>query len=180
MFKKVLILLLAIALKYHNSAAQYTDDAPENTDSTGTSEVKSLINLKDNGVKGMEFMLNGGNGFFYGELSPFVGYYIAKPLLLGAGVHGSVLVGNKAEPYYGGHVFARLIIAEQLFIHGEYNLLNGDVPGLKTGRIWVTSPIVGIGMMNGGSWAMIGYASNPDYQQINPFGRVVYRIGFYF
>jgi len=182
MLKNVAILLI-VCLNFANECtAQYTDDAPEKKDSTGNTNGKPMFDkLKDNSLLGLEFMFNGGNGGIYAELSPFVGVKVAKPILLGAGMHGSFLTGNTTRGYYGGHAFARLIIAQQFFLHAEYRLLNGVVPSSNLQRKTVASPIYGIGFMNGGtSWFMIGYAQNPEFQASNPFGALVYRIGLYF
>lgn len=182
MFKKVASLLIVSLFIVRFCSAQYTDDAKDKTDTTGSQNNNPLFNFRQNGVMGLEFMLNGSSGYIFGELSPFVGVKVLKPVLLGGGAHGSILSGYKfTELYYGVHGFGRLIIGNQFFLHAEYRLLNGYVPGSTVRRQWVSSPIMAVGFMNGSSsWFMIGYATNVNFQNINPFGPLVYRIGFYF
>lgn len=183
MFKKALILLILSFSGHLFLHSQYIDDARVKLDSDSLKDPnkKSLIS-KDNLVPGLEFMLTASNGVFYTELSPFIGIRPVKPFMAGVGVHGSFLAyqgGNNT--YYGGHAFARLILADQFFLHAEYRLLNGLVPGATVQRQWVASPIFALGIMYGsGSYMMLGYAQNPEFQQINPFGSFVYRLGVYF
>lgn len=185
MLKKPLLLLIVSAFFGLNCSAQYTDDAPDKTDTTGLAAKKSpfgKIDFKGKGVAGTEFMLTLQSNVFYAELSPFVGIKVFKPLILGAGVHGSVLKwGQQTEKYYGAYAFARLTIAGQYFLHGEFRELNGYVPGSLQTRQWVASPIAAIGMMYGPNfYMMVGLAFNADFQNINPYGNLVYRLGFYF
>lgn len=175
-------MILCISISF-NLKCQYFDDAVKNrdTDSTNGTEKKSFLS-KDKTVPGLEFMLTASNGIFYTELSPFVGLRPLKPFMAGVGLHGSFLAyqgGNNV--YYGGHAFGRLILADQFFLHAEYRLLNGLIPGASVRREWVASPIFALGIMYGsGSYMMIGYAQNVSFQQINPFGSFVYRLGVYF
>jgi hypothetical protein len=166
---------------------QYTDDARDRSrdtvgDSSGNGNPKPFINLKDKGLAGTEFMLTASTGVFYAELSPFVGIRPVRPIILGAGVHGSYLGAySQSNTYYGVYGFGRIVIADMLFLHAEYRLLNGHVPGSRDPREWVSSPIFALGLAQGTSaYVMFGYAMNQDFQQINPFGSFVYRFGFYF
>lgn len=181
MFKKAALLLIVFC----SSAVlfgQYEDDAPGANGRIDTSQ-REPIQLSEKLLFGGEFMLSANVNAFFAELSPFVGYKIADPFYVGAGVHGSFLgVANKNFGYYGAHAFARLVLAETVFIHGEFRLLNGRVPSFTpTERKWVASPILGLGLMYGSnSWFLIGYAPNADFKEINPLESLVYRIGFYF
>lgn len=183
MLKNVTLLLIFSISGIIPAFSQYTDDAADkDSDSTGNTNKKPLLgSFKDQGLKGTEFYLLGGNNGLYLELSPFAAYQVAKPLVAGVGVHGSLLnLGSTTYTYYGGHAFARVIIANSFFLHGEYRLLNGLVPGSTTQRKTLGSPIAGFGLMQGRSWFLFGYVWNSDYAEINPLGHVVYRIGFYF
>lgn len=181
MFKKAALLLIVFC----SSAVlfgQYEDDAPGANPKIDSSDSEP-ISIKEKLIYGGEFMLSANNAAFFAELSPFVGYKIADPFYVGAGVHGSFLgVANKNFGYYGAHAFARLVIGQAVFLHGEFRLLNGRVPSFTlTERKWVASPIMGLGLMYGSnSWFLIGYAPNVDFKEINPLESLVYRIGFYF
>lgn len=182
MFKKAALLLILCTSAFC-LYGQYEDDAPDRDKSKDTIEDNALPEFTENLTPGMEFMFNGNNGVFFAELSPFVGYRPVNPLMAGVGIHGSFLgagqYGNYS--YYGAYAFGRIIIADQVFIHGEYRLLNGAVPGPMKERKWVSSPAAGIGMMYGSQvYLLIGYAFNPDFQDINPLGGLIYRLGVYF
>jgi hypothetical protein len=180
MFKKVFSLVLFFVIFTFSAYSQYSDDAPSTKDSNGYAERKTLFTkLGQSAVTGLEFMVNGGGGYFFGELSPFAGVKVLDPLIVGVGLHGSVLSGgNISRTYYGGQAFARLTIMNQFFLHAEYRVIYSKI----LGNTPIKTPIYGIGFVGGGgsSWVMIGFASNQDFQKINPFASVVYRIGFYF
>lgn len=186
MLKKAALLLIVCLSASYSLYSQYEDDAPRrNPADSSIKNDKTPFDIKENLVPGIEFMLNANSGFFFAELSPFIGIRPVKPLMGGIGVHGSFLgaggFGNYT--YYGGHIFGRLIIADRFFIHGEYRLMNGPIPqsGTLKERVWVTSPIFGAGIMYGTtSYLLLGYATDVQFQQINPFEGLVYRLGFYF
>lgn len=181
MFKKAYLLLILSLLFSFTAFSQYEDDALN-------SKPKDSF---DSGIKpkwsqdlqpGIEFMVTANTGVFYAELSPFVGYRPVDPIMVGAGAHGSFLgAGNAGNySYYGVHGFARIIIADAFFLHGEYRLLNGVV-GANNFRSWVNSPIAGVGIMYGSqAYLLLGYATNVKFQEVNPFGGLVYRLGVYF
>lgn len=126
-------------------------------------------------------MLTANSGAVYGELSPFIGFQPKPFFMAGAGVHGSFLNFNRSTlGYYGGYAFGRLTVAQQFFINYEYRLLNGVLPNSTVRRGWVSSPIISLGLVYGPSYVMIGYATDPKFQEINPMGGVVYRLGLYF
>jgi hypothetical protein len=182
MLKKGAFLLILCSFLSHMSYSQYGDDA-EAKDTTSMDSARDKPKFTEFLVPGAEFMINAGGGAFFAELSPFIGYRPVNPIMVGAGLHGSFLgagqFGNYT--YYGGHVFARIIIADKVFIHGEYRLMNGAVPGTQKQRIWVNSPIFGGGIMYGSqSYLLLGYATDLDFQQINPLQGLVYRLGIYF
>jgi hypothetical protein len=183
MLKKALFLLILCLSSITASLAQYEDDAPPRKTSADTAEDGIGDIWKDKITPGLEFMVTANGGAFFAELSPFVGYRVLDPVLMGVGVHGSFLGASNYGnfTYFGGFAFGRLIIAEQFFIQGEYRMLNGGVPGSLVRRQWVGSPIAAVGIMYGdASWMTIGYAFNTDYQSINPMRGFVYRIGLYF
>lgn len=182
MFKKAGLLLI-LCISVSSVFGQYEDDAPAKDTKTDTLDDTEIRSITEKLTPGMEFMINGNSGVFFAELSPFIGIRPVNPLMAGVGLHGSFLgagrLGNYS--YYGGYAFGRIIIADQVFIHGEYRLLNGAIPGPGKNRIWVSSPAAGIGIMYGEQvYLLIGYAFDTEFQDINPLGGLIYRLGVYF
>jgi hypothetical protein len=191
MCKKGLFLCVAVLLS-HIAYGQYEDDAPLKQADSATPAKNSIFQSPsmDNAVPGLELMISFGNGYFFGDLSPFVGYKPVKQLLVAVGANGSVFNvqgASSSSTYlnYGGHVFARLNIGQVAFLHAEMRAVNGvplDNINSKV-RTWSTSPIFGIGFAQGSnmsSWALIGYATNTEFSNLQPLGSLVYRIGFTF
>ena len=183
MLKKAAFLLILCCSLAKLSFAQYDDDAIVK-DTSELAEEKEKPKFTENLVPGLEFMVNAGGGAFFAELSPFIGYRPINPIMVGVGAHGSFLGAGRSGnfSYFGAHAFARIIIADIFFIHGEYRLMNGQIPGsAQNERKWVTSPIAGIGIMYGDqSYLLLGYATDTKYQEINPLQGLVYRLGIYF
>jgi len=191
MCKKALLLIFTVfAVGY--SQAQYEDDAPRQSFDTTSVNKPTFFKAPgtDNLIKGTEFMFSLSNGFIFGEISPFAGFKIAKPLMLGAGVNGAFYAGNgqgNSGFTYGGHGFLRLNLGEVAFLHAEMRAVNALLPGTgplsSSERKWVTSPILGLGMAQSSgmrSWFLIGYAPNTEYASTQPLGSIVYRIGLTF
>lgn len=191
MCKKALLLILTIFI-IQISFAQYDDDAPGQAFDTSTSKRKSFFKApsNENFVKGTEFMLSLNSGFIFGEISPFAGFNIAKPIMAGIGVNAAFYSGsgqNNNAYTYGAHGFVRLKLGQVAFLHAEMRGVNaltaGSGPLSTSDRKWVASPILGLGIAqssNMGSWFLIGYASNAEYASTQPLGSIVYRIGLTF
>jgi hypothetical protein len=159
MLKKHGLLLIAFVLLSHFASAQYGDDVNDNR-------------MKDTVIEDSELV-----PFFSAtKLQPGAEFFMA-----GAGIHGSFLNFNQNTfTYYGAYAFGRLTIAQQFFLNYEYRLLNGVLPNSIVRRGWVSSPIISIGFVYGPSYVTFGYASDVAFQEINPMGSFVYRLGFYF
>jgi hypothetical protein len=190
MCKKALLLLWAVKI-LNIASAQYEDDAPHQSMDTG-SKKKTFFSspTRNDVIKGTEFMFSLNNGFIFGEISPFVGFDIAKPLRVGAGINGAFYAGNgqgNTGFTYGAHGFLRLNLGQVAFLHAEMRTVNAIMPGngllSSSERKWVASPILGLGMAqssNMSSWFLIGYAPNTEYASTQPLGSIVYRIGITF
>lgn len=96
----------------------------------------------------------GGNfGLMFGtityvEISPLIGYRITDRLSAGPGVSYIYLQDNRFDlstSIYGGRLFARYNITDNLFGHGEYEVLNRESPYSLEGRVNVTSIFIGGG-----------------------------------
>lgn len=182
MFKKPLTLLIVLIGLSNYSYSQYGDDLTESTSSDSVNEEdREPFLSRDKLQPGAEFMFTANSGAIYGELSPFLAFKPKQFIMGGVGFHGSFLNSVQGtNTYYGAHAFARLTIAQQFFLNYEYRLLNGIIPNSTVRRGWVASPIYSIGLVYGPSYVMFGFANDPDFQNINPLGSFVYRLGLYF
>jgi len=191
MCKKAFLLIFTVfSIEY--GQAQYEDDAPHQSFDTNSAKRSFFFKTagRDNFVKGTEFMFALSNGFVFGEISPFAGFKISKPLMICAGINGAFYAGNGQGNNgftYGGHGFLRLNLGQVAFLHAEMRTVNAMLPGKgplsSSERKWVASPILGIGMAQSagmGSWFLIGYAPNTEYASTQPLGSIVYRIGLTF
>jgi hypothetical protein len=190
MCKKALLWIVAVNM-INITSAQYEDDAPRKTFDTGSQKRTFFKSpFHENFIKGTEFMFSLSNGYVFSEISPFVGYDIAKPLRVGAGINGAFYAGNgqgNTGFTYGAHGFLRLNLGQVAFLHGEMRAVNAIMPGngvlSSSERKWVASPILGLGMAqssNMSSWFLIGYAPNTEFASTQPLGSIVYRIGITF
>lgn len=183
-------ILVAIAIIFSISPkthGQYDDKFEDKLKSDTSVKVKNNSELKDRLVPGAGLMLTLNQGQFFFETTPFVGYKLAEPVMVGVGLKTSVLAVQGIQKPFGVHgaqMFAQVTLAQQFILYGEYGIINGVYelgPNGSRVRRWVGSPIAGIGFMNGSnSYYMLGYAFSKDYAEINPFGPLVYRMVFYF
>lgn len=183
MLKKHGLLLIAFILLSHFACAQYGDDLPDNSTKDTVIEDSEIVPFFSSAKlqPGAEFMLTANTGAVFGELSPFIAFKPKQFFMAGGGIHGSFLNFNRSTlTYYGAYAFGRLTIAQQFFLNYEYRLLNGVLPNSTVRRGWVSSPVISIGFVYGPSYVTFGYASDPEFQEINPMGSFVYRLGFYF
>jgi hypothetical protein len=191
MCKKALLLIFTVFSTGY-TMAQYEDDAPRQSFDTGAVEKQPFFKKPDNEnfIKGTEFMFSLSNGFVFGEISPFTGFKVAKPLMMGVGINGAFYAGNgqgNSGFTYGGHGFLRLNLGQVAFLHAEMRSVNALLPGTgplsSSERKWVSSPILGLGIAQStgmNSWFLIGYAPNTEYASTQPLGSIVYRIGLTF
>lgn len=111
----------------------------------------------------MDRLYFGGNfglqfgSFTHIEASPIAGYMIYQKLSAGVGViyqyfriRGNSQVGNYETNIYGGKLFGRYNISQQLFGYTEYENINLDVifntsNGYELGRAWVPAFFIGGG-----------------------------------
>ncbi|MBK6837470.1 MAG: hypothetical protein IPG90_03610 [Bacteroidetes bacterium] len=136
-------------------------------------------------------VFTGGNlGLQFGsqtivELAPILGYKFSDNFAAGVGIKYLYYKDNYyhySTDIYGGSVFVRRMILENLFAHAEVEVLNMEVPGLyKLVRRDVTSVFLG-----GGYRQMIGESSsinilllyNVNESRYSPYRNPVVRIGF--
>lgn len=127
------------------------------------------------------------------EVSPFLGYLISNTTTVGLGatyIYYSVNANGRsfATNTYGGRLFARQFVAQNIFAQVEWEALNfpryinsqGD-----TERFWYNSPMVGAGFFQplgsrGGFSIMLLYALNYSAATSPYSSPVQVRIGYNF
>lgn len=147
---------------------------------------------KDKPDIGKRIFTGGNIGLYFGNitylnLSPVIGYRITNKLSAGAGVtyiYYQNNIYNFNTSMYGGKIFSRYSIIENLFAHTEYELLNLEIYDILTANIerrWIGSFLVG-----GGYRQLIGGFSSLDilllydlnYSEYSPNASpVVFRMG---
>lgn len=158
---------------------------------TERKENQSSKNFTDNLFFGGNFGLQFGSQTYI-ELAPLIGYKITERLSAGLGlkyiyykIKDNYSTLNYSTNSYGGGPFARFTLFEGLFLHGEYEILNLEVPDLYNNLIRenITSVFLG-----GGYRQMIGDRSSIDFLLLynindnrnSPYVNPVIRIGFGF
>ena len=158
--------------------------------------------FKDKLYYGGNFSLSFGFTTFI-LINPMVGYRITNRLSAGLNlsyIYMRYRFNNAGKPYtysssiYGGGPFTRFFLTDWLFVHGEYNLYNGNVmyrnnanpSEINTTREWVSIPLAGAGIFyrfseRGGFMLTALYNFNYKQDKIPLFGSpLVVRIGFTF
>lgn len=140
-----------------------------------------------------DHIFTGGNfGLQFGtqtivELAPQLGYKFTDNFAAGIGIkYLYYKINNSYYNYstniYGGSVFARHIIFDELFVHAEVEMLNLEVPDLyRFVRRDVTSVFLG-----GGYRQMIGENSSVNFLVLynvnetlySPYRNPIIRVGF--
>jgi hypothetical protein len=199
MLRQFLFFFLNFSLLSLNSQAQYV---PENTPKSDTTVVYASSGKgKEESKSGFDWSkVNGGGNFAFNfgnvnflEISPVAGYPLNEKLMVGAGVSyisfwGQGSNGSFSWSYFGGRLFGRHRLFDQVFAHAELEMLN--VPyylpnGSDVQRKWITSPLVGLGYFfpfsqRGGIQATLLY--NTNYQPAySPYpSDLIWRMGFFF
>lgn len=132
-------------------------------------------------------VFTGGNlGLQFGtytfiDISPVIGYRFTKKFHGGVGVTYRYLSDNVykySTSIYGGSVFSRYYILDNLFAHGEYEVLNGEWWYGK--RFNVTSIFVGGGYsqnLGGRVAANILILWNINESEYSPYRNPIFRAG---
>lgn len=139
-------------------------------------------------VPGGNFAFNFGNPSFV-DVSPSIGYLFTDQLLGGIGATYTYLKSNGFSfSFYGGRVFGRHKLFDNVFANAEMDFLNVPDNLLGNGRDgerrWLVSPLIGAGYVipfgsRGGLQATLLY--NLNYQQLySPYSSgLIWRIGFF-
>lgn len=177
--KRLFILAFILVLMHHFSIAQYYENKKEEKP-----PIKERI------------FFGGGFGLQFGtvtqvEVSPIIGYRLTKRLQAGIGITYSYYNDKRFTPAfdfstYGGSVFSRFFILDNIFAHAEIEALNTEVFNiyLETDRRWIDNYYIGGGFyqrFGPRSGVAITILYNLNYQNgITPSSNPVIRIGFNF
>lgn len=204
----ITILFFLIILSDYLVAQDDKDFHPPNFDAPKADNAADKPKAPDELKKGFSWdkVYTGGNfGLQFGtltivELSPLIGYNITKKW--SAGIGGTFLYANGIlydaygntipinQSIYGGRAFTRFAIIDNLFIHGEYELINlkalvwdPSTSSLAEQRLNVPGLYLGVGyrQMLGqrSSWnILILYNFLQTYY--SPYSNPVIRMGFNF
>ena len=150
--------------------------------------------------KSDRFFTGGGFGLQIGtvtiiDVSPHIGYYLTDNFALGIGgtyqyyrYKDSYYKINYSTDIFGGRLFARYNIIEEIFAHAEYEYLNYEAAlidplGYFTGdtkRVSVDNVLVGGGYrqnVGGNSWATISVLWNVNETVYTLYSNPIIRMG---
>ncbi|MBY0427576.1 MAG: hypothetical protein K2Q22_18210 [Cytophagales bacterium] len=145
-------------------------------------------NILDRLAIGGNFSLSFGSITFI-NISPLVGYRATERLMPGAGVtYMYYQVGGYSRHFYGGNIFTRYTVFQNLFVQAELEALhvNTSYRGQDIGvPRWAISPMIGGGYLIklgnvGGIMASLMYNLNYNANSSIYSGPLVYRLGFIF
>ena len=150
-----------------------------------TDPATPIIPLKDKIFFGGNFGLQFGTMSII-EASPLIGYKITDKLAVGVGItyiYYRLKMDNSifSTNVYGGRIFARYYILENIFAHAEYEVLNLERYDMVTNRTNVESLFVGGGYrMKVGerSYFSIMALWNLKDNYYSPYSNPVIRAGF--
>lgn len=100
-------------------------------DTTKAKQKPGMYTLSDHLVYGGNMGLNFGNVTSIG-ISPFVGYKVTPKFIPGIGASYTFIKFNfsnypsESMQIYGGSIWSRYYVLENLFAYGEYEVLNGE------------------------------------------------------
>lgn len=168
--------------------AQYEDDEPTPPPSTAKPTTLPPYSLADHLVYGGNIGLNFGTITSI-SVSPMVGYKVTDRFTPGIGVTYNYLRFNypgyqsEAINIYGGCIWARYYVLENIFLHGEYEALNGEWdPYVRPEyRYYLNSALIGGGYREsfGGLSSYVLVLYNATYSEDSPYpSPLIIRVGF--
>ena len=184
---KSFLLFCAIFILAGNQFASAQDTIPEEPEKHRSPLMDRLF---FGGSLGLQF-----GSATYIDVSPMIGYKLTEKFHIGTGFtyiyykyKDSYYNYSYETSIYGGRVFGRYYILENLFAHTEIEMLNMEVPAydISTGyydyvRDNITSVMVGGGYAQslGGTAALyIMVLWNLTEEQYSPYSNPIFRIGF--
>lgn len=171
-----------------SSFAQFETNEVPSSHSTSNKETikKQRGPIKDNLVVGGGLDLRFGDYTMIG-VTPLVGYTVTDDFIVG-GIFTYRYFKDNLSNYttntYGVAPFARFFVYQGLFIHAEYEMLNGEFY-YRQGNVWVNSFLVGLGYGSRigdkgfiGFYALWNLTEDENYQIYNqPTFRISFGVG---
>lgn len=121
------------------------------------------------------------------NVSPLVGYRFTEKIVAGFGAtyiyYNYKSYNNFSSSIYGGNIFGRYYILENVFVHGEYEILNVDsydFPGVRTN---IENIYVGGGFrqaLGSNSFLTIMALWNINENKYSPYSNPIIRMGVNF
>ena len=118
------------------------------------------------------------------NVAPDIGYKITDRYSAGIGIRYIYFADRRYSPpselsIYGGSIFNRFIVTDFLFLHGEYEVLNGpwipyDPKRFNLNNVWVGG---GLRQVVGNSSLNIMVLWNLNQEDFNPFPNPQIRMG---
>jgi hypothetical protein len=189
---KILIKILAICYFFTSSMSMVFAQEFVQNENTQTQK-------KDHSFKADRLFFGGGLGFQFGDIdlisiAPEVGYRFTDRFALGVGIsyyYISTTTNNQgfSTDIYGGKVFGRYIVFENLFVHTEYEALNMETqyfnPTLlpDQDRFTVGSFLVGAGYkfrLGSNSYLNLLVLWNLNETVYSPYSNPILRMNFEF
>lgn len=152
------------------------------------------VPIKPNEKKATGFqkdkLFGGGNigaqfgGITVVNISPIVGYKITPRFAAGVGVtyiYYNYKAINFSSSIYGGNIFGRLYVLENIFGHAEYEVLNIDSYDFPGTRANIENVYVGGGFrqaIGANSFMNIMALWNINESKYSPYGNPIIRMGF--
>ncbi|MBN8702718.1 MAG: hypothetical protein J0M08_06620 [Bacteroidetes bacterium] len=136
-----------------------------------------------------KFFIGGNMGMQFGtvtfiDASPAIGYKLTEKLLAGIGGTYIYMRDNNysyTNKIYGGRVFGRYLILENIFAHAEYESLNGQWDFYTNRRYNLESVLVGGGYRQRvGANAFMNLMAlwNVNDSELSPYQNPIIRVGF--
>lgn len=164
------------------------------TISASAQSLRDFNQQAPSGKLGDRIWIGGNVGLQFGsqtliQIAPLIGYKVTEKLM--AGVTGNYIYYKVTQPdystsIYGGGIFARYFVIENLYLHTEYEVLNLEVPniyGAGYRRTNVTSVLIGGGYRQwisdrAGLDLMLLW--NINQSRYSPYQNPIIRLGFIF
>lgn len=157
----------------------------------GEDEEEEMQEEEKKGFNPDDMYFGGGLGLQFGsvtfiDISPLAGYWFSDRFTAGIGgqyMHYSVRNMGFSTDIYGGRVFSRYIITDQIFAHAELETLNGQWDHMRDERFNIHHPLVGGGYMTrfgGSGFGAFMILWNLNDSRYSPYTNPVFRINFGF
>jgi hypothetical protein len=185
---RLFFLLLSFLALSGFGFAQDVPDAPPIPIKTHTHPPVNKMDILDKLYYGGNFGFAASGGGYFLELSPTVGYHVTQKFSVGlmfTYMHYDFIIpqyGELNDNVYGGGIFARYFILDNLFAHAEARVLNGqwdDGPRFNLYPVLVGGGYRALVGSRSSFFAMLLYDLNySPYNFLNGYSPFYYTVGF--